>query len=115
VYHPRAVIVVGDSQVEPDLMVRPIAPLRGWENAPLPLLVVEVISSATRRRDLEIKRDFYIEAGIPEYWALDRHTRTVVRFAGPSSETLTSMLTWAPPRAIASLSIDLPALFSPTE
>ena len=76
---PRSVVVFGGSQVEPDLMVRPRSPLRGWDNAPLPLLVVEVLSKSTRRRDLHQKRDFYVDMGVPEYWAIDPEARAVVR------------------------------------
>lgn len=78
VRHPRSVVVVDGSQFEPDLMVRPIAPLRGWEKAPLPILVVEILSATTRRRDLGAKRDFYMEKGIPEYVAMFAETKTIV-------------------------------------
>jgi Uma2 family endonuclease len=46
VQRPRAVVQVGDERTEPDLMVRADAPLRGWANAPVPILVVEVLSRA---------------------------------------------------------------------
>lgn len=36
-----------------------------------PLLVVEVLSRSTRRRDLTLKRDIYAEAGVPSYWIVD--------------------------------------------
>ena len=43
-----------------------------WETAPRPFLVVETLSPSTRRRDVGVKRDVYIEeAGIPEYWIVD--------------------------------------------
>ena len=70
VYHARAVMRFGDSEVEPDLMVRQPHPRgrRGsWDDAPTPVLVVEVISPSTRRRDHEQKRELYLDAGIPEY------------------------------------------------
>lgn len=34
-------------------------------------LVVEVVSDDDRRRDLEVKRQEYAQAGIPEYWIVD--------------------------------------------
>jgi len=37
----------------------------------LPLLVVEVLSPGTRRRDEGAKRRAYAEAGVPSYWLLD--------------------------------------------
>ncbi len=109
---PRSVVVIDGSQVEPDLMVRADAPGREWEDKPLPILVVEVLSRSTRRRDLHQKRDFYMRKGIPEYWAIDRDARTVFRFVPASSEKVTSVLTWAPSSAARTLSIDATAMFT---
>lgn len=39
-----------------------------WDGADL---VVEVVSDDDRRRDLEVKRLEYAQAGIPEYWIVD--------------------------------------------
>lgn len=46
-----------------------------------PLLVVEVLSRSTRRRDQGDKRDIYAELGVPYYWLVDpeRHSATVLR------------------------------------
>jgi Uma2 family endonuclease len=41
---------------------------RFWEGTDL---AIEVVSSEGRKRDLEIKRDEYAHAGIPEYWIVD--------------------------------------------
>jgi len=53
VHRPRAVIQVLKSEVEPDIMVRPIVTTvpDSWAHAPLPILVVEILSDSTRRRD----------------------------------------------------------------
>ena len=47
-------------------------------------LVIEVVSPDDPRRDLEIKRREYAQAGIPEYWIVDpqRETITVLRLDG---------------------------------
>ena len=50
---------------------RPPEPGHDWDEAPVPILVVEVLSDSTRRRDHEQKRDFYIDAGVEEYWIVD--------------------------------------------
>jgi Uma2 family endonuclease len=52
-----------------------------WEGADL---VMEVVSDHDRRRDLEIKRGEYAEAGIPEYWIVDPQQSlvTVLRLDG---------------------------------
>ena len=109
---PRSVIIADKSQLEPDMMVRAIAPHRGWENAPLPILVVEVLSRGTRRQDLHLKRDFYLAKGIPEYWAIDREERAVIRFTRDSTESVKSVLTWAPQGSEATLDIDVAAMFA---
>ncbi|MFC0629066.1 Uma2 family endonuclease [Kribbella deserti] len=36
-----------------------------------PLLVIEVLSRATRSKDLVLKRSLYEEAGVPSYWLFD--------------------------------------------
>lgn len=42
-----------------------------------PLLVVEILSKSTRRRDLARKREIYEEAGVPSYWVVDPDASTV--------------------------------------
>jgi Uma2 family endonuclease len=109
---PRSVIVAEGSQLEPDMMVRPISPPREWEQAPLPTLVVEVLSRSSRRRDLYSKREFYLNRGVPEYWAVDRDERAVIRFARGETETLRSILRWSPPGTTSTLEIDVAAMFA---
>jgi Uma2 family endonuclease len=111
VQFPRSVVIIDEEQVEPDMMVRPFAPLRGWANAPTPLLVVEVLSKSTRRRDLKTKRDFYLRSGVGEYWVVDRAARTLIRITPTGSETVTETLTWAPRGTPATLEIDVAAMF----
>ncbi|MCH8828371.1 MAG: Uma2 family endonuclease [Planctomycetes bacterium] len=45
----------------------------------LPTIVVEFVSKSRRdrRRDYVLKRDEYMELGIPEYWIIDRFQRTL--------------------------------------
>ena len=114
VYRPRAIIRVGESETEPDLMVRPVSPgrPRGWVKAPLPLLVVEILSDATRRRDHEDKRSLYMDEGIPEYWIVDgdeRRIRVVRADAAVSDQLVWSdtTLTWHPRGASEPLVIDV--------
>ena len=53
-----------------------------------PLLVVEVLSRSTRRRDRGEKRDIYAELGVPHYWLVDpdRHTASVLRLTDDGYE-----------------------------
>ena len=40
-----------------------------------PLLVVEILSPSTRRKDLLLKRSIYAEFGVPGYWLVDPGAR----------------------------------------
>ena len=78
VYTARAVVRALESEVEPDVMVRPIGiPTEDWAKRPIPLLVIEVASNSTRRRDRGKKRDYYLDLGVPDYWIVDRETRSI--------------------------------------
>jgi Uma2 family endonuclease len=78
VLHARSALRFQGSEVEPDLMVRRrTSPDQDWETAPAPLLVVEVLSPATRRRDREQKRAVYRDAGVAEYWIVDGEGQTI--------------------------------------
>jgi Uma2 family endonuclease len=114
VYRPRSVVRVKGSEVEPDLMVR--RPSRGiknaWERAPLPILIVEVFSPTTRRRDQDQKKRFYLDIGIAEYWMVDPERRcvTVVR-SGRADATLTDVVDWNPAGAAQPLALRLTDIF----
>ena len=114
VEYARSVIRIDGSETEPDLMVRPAAARRplDWESAPLPILVVEIMSDSSRRRDRVIKRMHYREIGVPEYWIVDAADReiTVVR-PGADDVSVTGLLEWRPVGGRRSLEIDVAALF----
>ena len=115
VYHARSVVRRKKSEVEPDLMVRQPPSSHGneWEKAPLPILVVEVLSDSTRRRDREQKRDFYIDdARIPEYWIVDPERRTITSVrAGAEDHIASETMTWAPAGAMEPLTFAVSDIF----
>jgi Uma2 family endonuclease len=115
VHHPRAVIRFAESEVEPDLMVRPHQRDRNtdWADAPIPLLVVEILSDSTGRRDRNQKREFYIEIGVPEYWIVDpeRSVITVIR-PGQPDRACADRLQWEPVGAGEPLLLEVAALFA---
>lgn len=116
VYHPRAVFRVGrEVEVEPDLMVRqphPDADDRSWETAPRPILVVEVISPSSRRRDYGRKRALYLEKGIAEYWIVDGDAQTIMVVApGCDDVVVADHLTWAPAGASEPLTFAVARVF----
>jgi Uma2 family endonuclease len=113
VYTPRSVIRFDGSEAEPDLIVRH-EPARGatWDDAPTPILVVEVLSPTTHRRDRGPKRGLYLDAGVEEYWIVDGDARTItcVR-AGEADRVVADRMTWEPSAASSSLSFDLSEVF----
>lgn len=114
VHQARSVMVRGDStQVEPDLMVLPRIAFATWDDAPVPLLVIEVLSRSTPRRDLIQKRDFYLDRGVRDYWVVDRYSRSVTHITRDRTETVTTILTWTPAEGVApALEIDIAAMFA---
>jgi len=116
VYSGNSVIAQDESELLPDLLVRqPAAPKTVWKSAPVPILVVEVLSPSTRKRDREFKGPYYVdEAGVPEYWIVDEDRRSItVVHRGAFPVTTTDRLTWAPREVEATLEIDLVDVFGP--
>jgi Uma2 family endonuclease len=113
-YHPRAVLQFEGSEAEPDLMVRQPHPRRKgrWSTAPVPILIVEVHSPYTGRRDRQQKREYYQDAGVAEYWMIDpeEQTLTVAR-AGEADVVVRDRLTWSPPGSSAPFEFEVGTLF----
>lgn len=111
---PRAVVRVAGSEVEPDLMVRR-KPEHSvdWDEWPMPILVIEILSPFTRRRDLVDKRSFYLDAGVAGYWVIDPEHRSI-RSIGSSREDLLvgDELLWHPAGATEPLRIVITEVFS---
>ena len=85
---PFAVLLPGESAVEPDLffvsMARErILAERGCEGPPD--LVVEILSPSNRAHDLEIKRELYARHGIPAYWMTDCDAETLLALTDPAT------------------------------
>jgi Uma2 family endonuclease len=114
VYRPRAVMRFEQSEVEPDLMVRqPQAHRKArWETASKPILIVEVLSDSTRRRDHNQKKDFYMDAGVAEYWIVDPDWRTVTVVKPGEAECVErEQVTWSPAGTSAGVTIQMSDLF----
>jgi Uma2 family endonuclease len=111
--HSRPVLATPTSEVQPDIVVRRkiSPPPDRWDEAPRPMLVVEVLSESTRRHDLVKKRAFYIENGVPEYWVVDGDARSVLVVTATGERTESAVLRWRPDGASETLEIDLVALF----
>jgi Uma2 family endonuclease len=113
VFDGNSAFVSGDSEVIPDIVVRQLAfpPPDKWDFAPMPALVVEVLSESTRRNDLVKKRGFYPESGVPEYWIVDGDARSVVVVTTAGARTEKEILRWHPKGAERALEAELPRLF----
>ena len=79
------------SVTQPDLYVMPAGPSAeakglAWSPSLRLLLAVEILSPASVRTDRIVKRDFYLESGVAEYWIVDVEARIVERWT-PQRET----------------------------
>ena len=112
-FGPKSVVQDSDNQVEPDLMLRKVTfPLPAtWTAMPTPLLVVEVLSRATARRDENQKLAFYRRKEVQEYWMVDRDSRTIRAVTSGNDVITGTELTWQPVGASQALVIDVAAYF----
>lgn len=55
-----------------------------------PTIVIEFVSRSRRdrRRDYEVKRVEYLDAGVSEYWVIDRYSRTMTVFRPDDERTV---------------------------
>ena len=113
VYHPRAVMRFEGSEVEPDLMVRKAHPRpeKDWNKAPKPILIVEILSDYTRRRDQVQKKSLYLDAHV-EYWIVDPESRTItVVRPGEADRTERNAMSWTPRGISATLILGFSDIF----
>jgi Uma2 family endonuclease len=77
---PLDILLSPHDVVEPDLFVvmqNQAAIVTEPNVVGAPAIVVEILSPATRRRDLGIKRQLFDRAGVQEYWVVDPAGRAV--------------------------------------
>jgi Uma2 family endonuclease len=77
VVSPIDVFVDEHNVLQPDVLVTPEPRSPVEKEAGEPLLVVEVLSPSTKRRDRERKPAKYFQAGAKEVWIVDPQARTV--------------------------------------
>jgi Uma2 family endonuclease len=114
ILRPRAVVQHDGSQVEPDLSVRKLPPGgTPWTEWPVPILVIEILSPSTRRRDREQKRTFYGEVGVTEYWIVDPDARTITCIRSGRRDVIArDAITWEPVGVATPLVIELATVFA---
>jgi Uma2 family endonuclease len=113
---PADLSLGGEQLAQPDLFVVPHtgpAPPR-WEDLPNPILVGEVRSASTARYDRQVKRRWFQQARIAEFWIVDPDARVIERWRPDDArpEVLDQSLAWQPQPGIGRLLIDLPTLFA---
>ena len=114
---PADLSLDGSSIMQPDVFVVPAGTRfrwEGWDTVTRLLLAVNVLSPSTARGDRTVKREFFQRHRVPEYWIVDPYARLVERWRPDDErpEILVGALEWQPRADIASLVIDLPAVFA---
>jgi Uma2 family endonuclease len=77
---PCDVVLSEENVVQPDIMFVSTGrgAIVGEKNLQgVPDLAIEILSDASRKRDLEIKRKIYARFGIREYWIVDPDAETI--------------------------------------
>lgn len=67
----------GETTLQPDLLVAPRTAFTDAALPTAPVLVVEILSPSTWRRDLGAKRDAYAAAGVQHYWVAAPETPSI--------------------------------------
>jgi Uma2 family endonuclease len=102
--------------VQPDLfafrMEQP-GPVREWSEIRAIELAVEVLSTSTARFDRVVKRRFFQDVGVPEYWIVDLDARVVERWRPGDArpEICTATLEWRAGESAPPVTVDLVAMF----
>ncbi len=106
-----------DVNVRPDLWVIHTAEWRAqdWDAITVPLLLAEVLSDGTQRKDRFQKRRAYMEATVPLYWIVDGDERWVeVRTPGVDFPRIErERLVWHPEGTREPFTLELAELFAP--
>ncbi len=117
---PGALIWSGN-ELLPDVIVfagsRDQLAERDWTELPTPILVVEIESESSLRRDRAVKRSAYVDTlGIAAYWLVDPKAETIRVIAPNAVDQLLGIgdvLTWSPDPAIVPFTLALESLFHP--
>jgi Uma2 family endonuclease len=106
-------VLFGPNELQPDVQVIPGMRTRGsWEQSPTPILVAEVLSVATARRDFGPKLDAYRErAGIATVWIVDYERREITVADATGRRVERTTLVWQPASPTDALRLDVQAFF----
>jgi Uma2 family endonuclease len=79
-YAPVDLDLVDNQRVVPDIVVIADEFINEKRLTGPALLVVEIVSPGTKRRDLGIKRDAYAASGVSHYWVIDGKADRVLAY-----------------------------------
>jgi Uma2 family endonuclease len=104
------------SLLQPDVFVVPpdgVWPPKTWRDIASLRLAVEILSPSTARYDRGVKRRYYQQHGVPDYWIVDLDRRLVERWRPDDArpKIVRHQLVWRSEVAPPALAIDLPTLF----
>jgi Uma2 family endonuclease len=102
--------------VEPDLFVlrAPATAKTRLDDPTCVVLIAEVLSPSTAKRDRGLKPLLYQRVGVPEYWIIDLEARLIERWTPTDArpEILREQLTWTDPVSGAALVVDVERYFA---
>lgn len=97
---PGGVYISETTWLEPDIAIYPAPEYlqQDWREMPPPVLVVEVLSKSTAKRDRHRKRPAYLAHGVGQVWIVNGRERLIERWTAASEfpEILRDEFTWAP-------------------
>jgi Uma2 family endonuclease len=87
--------------------------IASWSDIRSLLLAIEVLSPSSIHHDRMIKRQFYQQHGVPEYWIVDTEHRRFECWRPDDADASvhTDHLVWHAPGAAEPLVLDIPQLF----
>jgi Uma2 family endonuclease len=113
----RPIVLLNDSQPEPDLAIVQPLDMVYLEHHPYPENIFWLIeySNTTLTKDLGLKRDIYAQAGIQEYWVVNLKDLQLTVFRGLTPDgyqtELTLMEGAIAPLAFPDLQVEVQRLF----
>lgn len=114
---PADIELAPETIMQPDVFVIPaeLAELEKveWPDVRRLLLAVEVLSPSTLQQDRVLKREFYLDHGVEEYWIVDIDGRLFERWtpAAATPDIRRDVLAWQPAGAARPFVLDVASYF----
>jgi Uma2 family endonuclease len=88
-----------------------------WKHVPAPVLVIEILRRAARKRDRHRKRPAYLAFGVREVWTVDAKLRLIEQWSAASEfpVTVDQSFTWTPSPELEPIVFDFDMIFGAIE